>query len=195
MLKNGTDFIAGFISIYMILIIIRIVMSWFSTSSQKYSEKGTLAKLCDPYLNIFKKIPFFTIGYIDFSPIIALAVLVIIGNILTQFGLLGTITVGIILAITIKAIWSALSSIIFFLFIIVIIRLIVLLIKPNAQSPILKSVDSLLLPVSGKVSSFFTRNSNYPMNLLLFAVLMAIFYFLGNFLIDFLADFVSKFPF
>jgi len=195
MLKNGTDFIAGFISIYMILIIIRIIMSWFSTSSQNYSEKGVLAKLCDPYLSIFRKIPFFTIGYIDFSPIIALATLVIIGNILTQFGLLGTITVGIILAMTIKAIWSALSSIIFFLFIIVVIRLIIVLIKPNAQSPILKSVDSLLLPVSGKVSSFFTKSSNYPANLIVFAVIMIIFYFAGDFLISIIADLCSKLPF
>ncbi|MCL2704947.1 MAG: YggT family protein [Spirochaetaceae bacterium] len=193
MLKNGTDFIAGFISIYMLLIIIRIVLSWFS--SQNHNEKGTLAKLCDPYLNIFRKIPFFTIGYIDFSPIIALAVLVIIGNILTQFGLLGTITFGIILAITIKAIWSAFSSLIFFLFIIVMIRLIIVLIKPNIHSTVLTSIDSLLIPVSAKVSSFFSKSSNYPANLLLFAIVMIIFFFVGKFVIALLASLALKFPF
>ena len=177
----------------MLIIIIRLVMSWFS--SQQHNEKGVLAKLCDPYLNLFKKIPFFTIGYIDFSPIIALAVLVITANILNQFGMAGTISFGMVLAVVIRAIWSALSSLMFFIFIIALIRFIIALVKPNAYSPILVSLDSLLNPVTAKVSSLFSKNNNYTANLMLFCIVLIVVYFAGNFLINQIAGFALRIPF
>ena len=192
MLKNVTDFISASISIYMLLIIVRLVLSWIS-SEQHRNNKGALAKLCDPYLNIFRKIPFFTIGYIDFSPIIALAVLVIFGDIIRQFGLLGTITLGIILAICIKAIWNAIVSILFFIFAVVLIRVIILLIKRTAESPILTSIDSFLEPLSSKIASIFTRTGSYASNLMMFGVVIIIIYFAGSFLILHIANFVAKF--
>jgi YggT family protein len=192
MLKNVTDFISASISIYMLLIIVRLVLSWIS-SEQHRNNKGALAKLCDPYLNIFRKIPFFTIGYIDFSPIIALAVLVIFGDIIRQFGLLGTITLGIILAICIKAIWNAIVSILFFIFAVVLIRGIILLIKRTAESPILTSIDSFLEPLSSKIASIFTRTGSYASNLMMFGVVIIIIYFAGSFLILHIANFVAKF--
>ena len=192
MLKNVTDFIAACISIYMLLIIIRLILSWFS-SQQHRNDKGALSKLCDPYLNIFKKIPFFTIGYIDFSPIIALAVLVIAGDIIRQFGLLGTITPGIILAICIKAIWGALTSLLFFIFIVVLIRIIILYIKRTAESPLLISIDSFLEPLSSKIASIFTRTGSYAANLLVLEIVIIITYIAGNFLIHHIANIIAKF--
>ena len=192
MLKNTTDFFTGMISIYMLFILLRIVMSWFTSP---HSENGVLAKLCDPYLNLFRKTGFFTIGYIDFSPIVALAVLVIAANILNHLGLAGTITFSIVLAIFIRSIWSAIYSLMFFIFIIAVIRLIIALIKPNAQSAILTTLDSLLAPVSAKISSIFVRNSNFTTNLTLFAVVLIITYFVGNLLINFLYNNILKIPF
>ena len=192
MLKNVTDFISACISIYMLLIIIRLILSWFSAQHHR-NDKGALSKLCDPYLNIFKKIPFFTIGYIDFSPIIALAVLVIAGDIIKQFGLLGTITLGIIMAICIKAIWGAFTSLLFFIFIVVLIRIIILYIKRTAESPLLISIDSFLEPLSSKIASIFTRTGSYAANLLVLEIVIIITYIAGNFLIHHIANIIAKF--
>ena len=186
MLRDVTGTISAIISIYMLLIIIRIIISWFSPSPENYNKKGALSKLCDPYLNIFKKIPFFKIGYIDFSPIIALAALVIIGDIVNQFGMAGMITLGMIIAISVKALWNAISSLIIFLFIIVLIRFLIALIKPSAQSPVLTAIDSLLTPLSAKVASVFTKGSSYSASLMLLGIALIIIYFAGGFLAQFI---------
>ncbi|MCL2294687.1 MAG: YggT family protein [Spirochaetes bacterium] len=193
MLKNFTDFMVGAISIYMLLIIGRIIMSWLG--SQNYNEKGLLPRLCDPYLNIFRRIRAFTIGYIDFSPIVALAVLVIAGDILNKFGDLGTISFGAILAIVIIALWNAISTLFVFLFFITIIRFVIYLVRPNAISPVLTSLDSLLGPVSAKIASFFVKNGSYTTNLILLCVAIMIFYFAGAFVINFLAELATALPF
>ncbi|MCL2793275.1 MAG: YggT family protein [Spirochaetaceae bacterium] len=182
MSQNLIDAISAIISIFMLLIIIRIVLSWLLPAS---NQKGALAKLCDPYLNLFKK-PIFSIGYIDFSPIVALATLVIVGDIVRQIGMAGTITFGIIVAICIRAMWGALSSLMFFLFIIILIRFIIALVKPNAHAPVLTAIDSLLGPLSLRISSIFTRNSSYSANLMLSGIAIVILYFAGNFLVSFL---------
>ena len=192
MLKNIIDFFTSAIAIYMLIIVIRIAMSWFSA---QHHNDGVLAKLCDPYLNIFKKIPFLKIGYLDFSPIAALAVLVIAGNILGEIGKAGRITFGVALAICIKAIWSATASLLFFLFIIIFIRLLILLVKPNAYSPILKSLDSFITPLSAKVSSIFTKNTNYAANLILLCITIIIAYFVINFAVNFVVAITSNLQF
>lgn len=194
MLKNATDFFTGAISIYIFIIIIRLVMSWFSP--QSYDSKGLLSKMCDPYLNIFKKIRFFTIGYIDFSPIIAIAVLIVIGNILTQFGNAGTITFGIIVAIFIKAIWNAISTLLFFLVIIALIRIIIILARPNKYSTFLTSLDSIIAPMASRISSLFVKsNPSYLTSLVIFTISITVICIAGNFLINFLAQLAMTIPF
>ncbi|MCL2826957.1 MAG: YggT family protein [Eggerthellaceae bacterium] len=54
-------------------------MSWFPSGTGVIAEiKGFLGKICDPYLNIFRKFIPPIGGMIDISPIIALFVLQLI---------------------------------------------------------------------------------------------------------------------
>lgn len=58
-----------FLQLYMILLVIRILLSWFQVdwSNPIFS---TLSQLTDPYLNLFRSIiP--SLGGFDFSPILA----------------------------------------------------------------------------------------------------------------------------
>jgi len=193
MIKSTTDFFGGIISIYMLFIVVRIAMSWFAPND--YNERGLFPRLCDPYLNIFKKMPYFKIGYIDFSPIIALAVLVVIGSIFTQLGAAATITIGLILAIIVKALWSAVSSILLFLLVITVLRFLIGLVRPTADFPVLKSIDSFLGPVSSRVASIILKNSNYIINLFLLCIVIAACYFLGNIIIKIIIVTLIKLPF
>ncbi|RFU68783.1 YggT family protein [Bacillus sp. V59.32b] len=61
------------ISIYSMALVIYILMSWFP-NARETSIGRFLARICEPYLEPFRKIiP--TIGMIDISPIVALLVL------------------------------------------------------------------------------------------------------------------------
>ena len=62
--------IAQFLNIYMILMIIRILLSWFPNVNWGNPIFSTLSQLTDPYLNLFRSIiP--PLGGMDFSPLLA----------------------------------------------------------------------------------------------------------------------------
>lgn len=59
-----------FINIYLVLLVVRILLSWFPTIDWYSQPFAILSQLTDPYLNLFRRIiP--PLGGIDFSPILA----------------------------------------------------------------------------------------------------------------------------
>ncbi|MEN9214066.1 MAG: YggT family protein [Gloeomargarita sp. DG02_4_bins_56] len=75
----------SFINIYLVLLICRVLLSWFPTINWYNQPWMTLSQLTDPYLNLFRSIiP--PLGGIDFSPILAFLVLQFAANLLTTVG-------------------------------------------------------------------------------------------------------------
>ncbi len=73
--------VVNFIQLYLVLIFVRILLSWFQTAEWAGKVISFLAPITDPYLNIFRSvIP--PLGGIDFSAIIAIFVLQLIPNLL-----------------------------------------------------------------------------------------------------------------
>jgi len=63
-----------FLNIYMVLMFVRILLSWFPNINWYDPPFSVLSQLTDPYLNLFRSfIP--PLGGMDFSPIIAIFVL------------------------------------------------------------------------------------------------------------------------
>jgi YggT family protein len=76
-----------FINIYLILIFVRILLSWFQTADWAQQIMGFLSPITDPYLNIFRSfIP--PLGGMDLSPILAILALQLVA------GALATIPTG-----------------------------------------------------------------------------------------------------
>ena len=66
--------ISRFLQIYSVLLIIRILLTWFPTIDWSNPIFSTLAQLTDPYLNLFRSIiP--PIGGLDLSAILAILAL------------------------------------------------------------------------------------------------------------------------
>lgn len=73
--------VTNFIQLYLVLIFVRILLSWFQTTDWAARIISFLAPITDPYLNIFRSfIP--PLGGIDFSAIIAIVVLQLIPQLL-----------------------------------------------------------------------------------------------------------------
>ena len=69
-----TTTLSSFLQIYFILLIVRILLSWFPNINWFDPPFSVLSQLTDPYLNLFRAvIP--PLGGIDFSPILAIFVL------------------------------------------------------------------------------------------------------------------------
>jgi YggT family protein len=74
---------ATFLNIYFVLLIIRVLLSWFPNVDWFSQPFATLSQLTDPYLNLFRSlIP--PLGGIDFSAILAFIVLQIVAQGVTQ---------------------------------------------------------------------------------------------------------------
>ena len=66
--------LSTFLSIYTVLLIIRILLSWFPNLDWLNPPFSVLSQLTDPYLNVFRSIiP--PLGGIDLSPILAFLLL------------------------------------------------------------------------------------------------------------------------
>ena len=62
--------------VYSMLIFVYVMLSWFPTDRGILADINTvLGKICDPYLNLFKKFIPPSGGRVDVSPIVALLVL------------------------------------------------------------------------------------------------------------------------
>ncbi|KAF3884296.1 MULTISPECIES: YggT family protein [Nostocales] len=80
-----------FVQIYSILLIIRVLLSWFPNISWGNQPFAALSQITDPYLNLFRSIiP--PLGGMDFSPILAFLLLNVLSSLLlslARFSIVG----------------------------------------------------------------------------------------------------------
>ena len=75
--------ISVFIQIYVTLIIVRVLLTWFPTIDWYSQPFAALGQITDPYLNLFRSIiP--PLGGIDISPILAILVLQLAGGLISS---------------------------------------------------------------------------------------------------------------
>lgn len=76
-----TTTLSTFITIYTGLLVVRILLTWFPNIDFYSQPFAALSQITDPYLNIFRSIiP--PLGGIDFSPMLAIILLQLIGSML-----------------------------------------------------------------------------------------------------------------
>lgn len=91
-LMTIANLLASLLSLYSLLIWIRIILSWLKTGTEN-PLAYYLGKIVDPYLSWFKGIRSLVRPRFDLTPLVALAVLSVIQSLLRLFGSYGTITV------------------------------------------------------------------------------------------------------
>lgn len=75
--------LSTFIQIYVTLIIVRVLLTWFPTIEWSSQPFAALRQITDPYLNLFRSIiP--PLGGIDISPILAILVLQLAGGLISS---------------------------------------------------------------------------------------------------------------
>ncbi|MGL5871469.1 MAG: YggT family protein [Xenococcaceae cyanobacterium] len=72
-----TDVLVSFINIYVVLLIVRVLLTWFQTADWANQAISFLSPITDPYLNVFRSfIP--PLGGMDLSPMLAILLLQIV---------------------------------------------------------------------------------------------------------------------
>ena len=178
--------LAGIISVYMILIFIRILLTWFP-GADFGKPYIFLCGICDPYLAWFRHFRIFKNSPIDFSPLIALAFLSLLHNVFLSWGQLGRFSIAIILVMLLNALWSVVSWVLGFFIVILILRMIAFLGNSNIYSPLWRFVDYIAQPVMYRISRIFFPNRivSYLFRIIfsiaVLAIIVVIFYYIKIF--------------
>lgn len=188
--------LSSLISIYTLLCIVRIVLTWIPDLN--YSAFGQfLSKICDPYLNIFRRIRLLQIGAVDLSPILAIGILSIASSFIGQIIAFGRFSIGILLASVIQVCWTAISSILTIYNILILIRLIVALLKKDYSSNIWQTLDRIIYPVQNKITNLIFKNKIISNTLSLGITLIAcvLLQVIGSWIVGLIALVFSRIPF
>jgi YggT family protein len=154
-LRPTLQIAATVVSIYTLVCFIRVFLTWIPSAA--YSPFGQfLARICDPYLDIFKRLRL-RIGRLDLSAAVAICALWGLSYILTSLANGQRITVGIILSLVVGMIWNIFSSVLGFFIFLLIIRLVVLLVSKSTYGTIWDSIDNSISPIIFAMTSMFYR--------------------------------------
>jgi YggT family protein len=150
------NILSGITSIYMLLIFIRILLTWFSGAYYGRAFEA-LRSITDPYLDWFRRFPL-RLGFFDLSPLAALAVLSLVKNMFSILAIQGRISFGIILAMIVSSLWSVASFILGFLSIVLALRLIAYLAGRDVYRGFWRIVDLIAQPVLYRINRIIFRN-------------------------------------
>jgi YggT family protein len=180
----------------MVIIFFRIILTWFTGIGQSRVQE-ILESITDPYLNWFRRFTFLKAGFLDLSPIAALGVLSLVSRILTILVVYREITIGIILALALQAVWGAVSFILGFLIIVLILCLVAHLSRQNTQSAFWSVIDTISRPILLRVNRFFLRNRiiNFKASLLISIATLLLIYLILKTIIFFSSAALAGLPF
>jgi len=180
MLSTVMNVISAVLSVYMILIIIRIFLTWFRGNTNSRAVQ-LLVSIVDPYLDIFRKITWLRAGTFDFSPIVAMMIIGLFVQMTSSIAQTGRFTALMLLTYIIYALWSFLSFILDILVIMMVVRFISTFITKRSHQ-IWFIIDNILNRVMSKILGVFTskpvpfKQALLICGLLLFVIRMVLYY-------------------
>ncbi|OQY35466.1 MAG: hypothetical protein B6241_00760 [Spirochaetaceae bacterium 4572_59] len=166
------QFCSAVVSVYMLLIIFRVLLSWFQG---RLNGRGVeiLVKVTDPYLNAFKNITWLRFGFMDFSPVIAISLLGLVSQILSSLAITGHLNIGMVIAYIVGSVWSFVSFFADALILLMIFRLITVLFFSGWSHQLLFQLDNLLYKLVSRILGMFTsKNTKFSMALGISAVIL-----------------------
>jgi len=188
--------LAAAASLYMLLLIARIILTWFPTALEGRPLQ-LLGSATDPYLNLFRGIPLLSSGSMDFSPLAALAVMSVATQILSTAANYGRISVGLVLALVLRAGWSIFAFFFGFLGLAMTARLVAYLAGWNSLHPVWRVVDALINPVMFRLNRAIYRDRivNFRQGLLTGIIILFGLWILGGILVGVLTGLLGRLPF
>lgn len=147
-------FLAALLSVYSLLIWIRVLFSWVRVPLERNPILFWLARITDPYLDLFKGIRWMRLRTIDFTPVAALAVLSLAQGILGFYGTYGRMTPGMMLAMAVRTLDGYLISP---LCVFAVILLGVRLVFCYHRSPRSLSIIAFLDSLDGGILDFYQK--------------------------------------
>lgn len=165
----------GFLIVYLMILSIRIILTWFKGSFQ--GKAGELLKQAtDPYLEIFSRITFLKQGMFDFTPLAGILVLVVALDLVNVLLVYERITIGLLFASIISALWGGLSFILLLFLVLGVVQIVSARFSRNSESPLLRMIKLMFQPIIDLVARFLRPGRELSYNQYLYISLGLIFF-------------------
>jgi YggT family protein len=187
--------LASLLGLYSLFIVIRIILTWFP-GAQHSGPARMLARITDPYLNWWRVNFPLRAGFLDLSPLVAMAALSVVQNICARIAQQGRVSLGIILAVCLRALWSTMEFLIGFCIIILVLRLIAYFCSANMYSPFWQVIDSISRPLLYRINRilFGRRIVGFKTGLIATIIVLGALWVSGRFAIDLLFLWLKELP-
>jgi YggT family protein len=170
------------------------MLTWFSNVPSGGKITGILARVTDPYLNWWRQKFPLRAGILDLSPLAGIAAISVAQTICTEIARRGRISLGIILAVLLSAVWSVVSFILVFCIIVLVLRLIGYFCNANIYtSPFWRIVNAVSQPLLYRVNRivFGKRLVGYKTGIISAVIVFAALWIGGRFVMGMLTGFLS----
>ena len=187
--------LANIAALYSLLILVRVMLTWFSGA--RYGKLvGLLSMVTDPYLDWWRNTLRLRAGFLDLSPIAAMAALSLAQSIFSTLARYGRISLGIILAIVFSAVWSAISFILGFCLIILVLRLIAFMTSSDTYGAFWRIIDTISQPLLYRINRiiFGKRLVNYLTGIITAIAVLAVIWIGGRFAVRLLTGLLPRLP-
>jgi YggT family protein len=188
------NLLAGMAGLYILLIFIRILLSWFGNVQFGRSAE-ILGLITDPYLNWWRRFPL-RVGFLDLSPILGLTALSLVRTIFSTLADYHSIRLGVILVIILSSLWSVASFFLVFFILALGLRLFAYLSNRNIRRNFWRLVEVVSQPLLYRISRiiFGNRLVNYRTGMIVSIVVLLALLIGGRFAVNLAADFLEKLP-
>jgi YggT family protein len=188
------NLLAGLTSLYAILVLIRIMLTWFG-GAQFGRPAEILGRITDPYLDWWRRFPL-RAGFLDLSPILGMAALSLAQSIFSTIAHYGSISLGVILAIVLSGAWSVVSFFLGFFILILGLRLVAYLSNRNVYRNFWRIIDSIAQPVLYRISRiiFGNRLVNYRTGMIVSLVILLVLMVGGRIAVNLIGGLLIRLP-
>jgi YggT family protein len=188
-------FLAALLGIYSFLIIIRIILTWFS-GGQFGRPAEILAGITDPYLDWWRRRLNLRAGYLDLSPIVAMAALSVAQTICSAIAQTGKFSLGLLLAVCLSALWSAVSFLLGFCLVVLILRLIAYLINANMFGVFWRVIDAISRPILYRINRivFNRRVVHFTKGIIIAIIILTALWIGGSVVIQIVSRILYRLP-
>jgi len=183
LIYRSLSILSAVLLVYMLLLSLRIILMWFRGTSYGKSWYY-LTRVTDPYLRLFRGIRFLHIGGWDLTPIAGFIVIIIAQNVIISLLRFRSITLGIILAIALRAVWQSFIGILFILAVLCVIRIIGLYVSKSQAHPSWHFLDTVVQPIAQWISMMLKRQLGYAPALSIAVVSIIGIWLIGGLLIN-----------
>lgn len=190
------NFLAAAVGIYSLLIFIRIIISWFGDSASGRPVE-LLYRVTDPYLDCWRNILNLRLGFIDLSPVVAVAFLSLLQKILYNLSRFERISAGNIIANIFSSLWSIVSFILGFCLIVIVLRLIAYITNRDMYSSFWRVIDTISQPLLYRTNRmlFGKRIPGYLRGIITSIIVLSAIWAVGSFVMPQIAGFIARLPF